>query len=70
MVSYDDVKASVHNSDFQEKLLAYLEPSNLYNVLADENDKAEEAHLTAEINPQIEELERKVAPESTAGFLD
>lgn len=48
MITLDDLKAARHNSNFEEILVSYLEPANLYELLEAENEKQHEAFLLSE----------------------
>jgi hypothetical protein len=51
MVTFADVQAARNHSNFQEVVLDYLEPSNLYQVLEDEHQKIREAEDLADDVP-------------------
>ena len=56
MITWGDVLAARHGSNFDDVLISYLEPSNLYAVLDEEHDKAHEAYLLAEADKRDAEL--------------
>lgn len=44
MVTFDQVKAARHGSNYAEVLEAYLEPANLYQVLGEHDELMKDAH--------------------------